>query len=243
MAINIAPKHIQESLVSLYLRLNGYFTSGHIVHGTPQNLAIRERGETDVFAVRLPYSSEVETENPSSEYLQVKNGILDIVIGEVKSGREPIQFNDSIRDVEVMIRSLRWAGFTNKDDILKDVALKLTQQMVPQPINNPDNVIEVTIHPSDDIRYPTRVRPIIFHLGRQSPNRTQAWFVGHQEIMNFIWRCLRKEFQPDDCQREYDYGLWGPVIESIVEYFKNDDRDEPGTSDMLIRELLGDNDV
>ena len=243
MAINIAPKHIQESLISLYLRLNGYFTSGHIVHGTPQDLAIGERGETDVFAVRLPYSSEVETGNSPSEYLQVENGILDVVIGEVKSGREPIQFNNSIMDMDVMIRSLRWAGFSNNGEILSGIAHELTQQMLPQLINHPDNRIEVMLDPSEDIRYPTRVRPVIFHLGRKQPNRNQAWFVGYQEIMSFIWRCLRKEFQPEDCQREYDYGLWGPITESIVDYFKNNKRDEPGTPEMLAHELLGDVDA
>jgi len=106
MAIVITEKHIQESLVTLYLRLNGYFTSGHIVHATPDDLSVRERTEIDIFALRLPYSREPETGNPPSDYLQVENGILDIIVGEVKSGRKPIQFNLGIRDKENMFIKL-----------------------------------------------------------------------------------------------------------------------------------------
>lgn len=237
MAIVITPKHIQESLVTLYLRLNGYFTSGHIVHAMPDNLAVREKTEIDVFALRLPYSREPETGNSLSEYLHVENGILDVIVGEVKSGREPIQFNPGIRDSENMMSALRRAGFTDNDEVLYKVARTLTNQMIPKPINEPETRIEITFDPSEDILYPTRIRPVLFHLGRKAPNRNQAWFVGYQEIMNFIWRCLRKEFQPDGCQREYDYVLWGPVIESIVDYFKSENRTEPGTPEDLIREL------
>ena len=118
MAITIIQKHIQEALVALYLRLNGFFTSGHIVHASLENLAIRERAEVDVFAVRLPYNREPERGVVTSEYLDVKDGILDIIIGEVKSGGEPIQFNPSIQDASNMYRTLRWAGFTNNDELL-----------------------------------------------------------------------------------------------------------------------------
>jgi hypothetical protein len=237
MGIVITPKNIQESLVNLYLRLNGYFTSGHIVHAKPDNLAIREKTEIDVFALRLPYSREPETGNFPSEYLHVENGILDVIVGEVKSGRQPIQFNPGIRDTGNMVSALRRVGFTANDKALCKIASELTNQMIPQPVNHPDIRIEITLKPSADILYPTRIRPVLFHLGRREPTKNQAWFVGYQQIMNFTWRCLRKEFQPDSCQREYDYGLWGPVIESIVDYIKNDKRTQPRTPEELIRDL------
>jgi hypothetical protein len=239
MPIVITAKHIQESLVTLYLRLNGYFTSGHIVHATPDDLATRQRTEIDVFGLRLPYSCEPETRNPPSKYLCVENGILDVIVGEVKSGRQAIQFNPGIRDTGNMVRVLRRAGFTDNDKFLYGIASELTKQLIPQPVNHPETRIEITLKPSDDILYPTRVRPVLFHLGRREPNRNQAWFVGYQEIMNFTWQCLRKEFQPESCQREYDYHLWGAVIESIVTYFKSENRYEPGTPQELIHELIG----
>lgn len=239
MAIAITEKHIQESLVTLYLRLNGYFTSGHIVHATPDDLAIREKTEIDVFALRLPFSHEPETGNHPSDYLQVGNGILDIIVGEVKSGRQPIQFNPGIRDPENLAKTLCRAGFSADDKLLYKIASDLSVQMIPKRVNNPETRIETVLKPVNDILYPTRIRPVLFHLGRREPNRNQSWFVGYQEIMNFIWQCLRKEFEPESCQREYDYGLWGVVIEAIVDYFKNETRTEPGTPDELVQVLIG----
>ena len=238
MAIQILPKHVQETLVALYLRLNGYFTSGHIIHAGPEDLAIRELGEIDVFALRLPYSQETETGVPPSEYLRVEIGMLDIIIGEVKSGVEKIEFNPSIRNPKNMFRALHRAGFTDDDELLSNIAQNLTEQMEPRFINRPENRIEIILQQSNNVQYPTRIRPIIFHLGYQRPDKNQAWFVGYGEIMGDIWERLRIELQPDNCQRDYDYHLWGPVLDSIVDYFKSDNRIEPGTPAELIRELL-----
>ena len=239
MAIEILPKHIQESLVALYLRLNGFYTSGHILHADLETLVIRERGEIDVFAIRLPFSCEPETGVPPSRYLSVENGILEIIIGEVKSGNEPIQFNTSLRESANMVRVLRRAGFTGNEETLQKVAQKLTVSMAPQPVNHPENRIIELLQPTSDIHYPTRIRPIIFHLGHRRPRNNQAWFLGYEEIMNDIWQRLRPEFQPDTCQRVYYKHLWGPVFDAIVAYFKDENRNEPGTPEELVRVLLG----
>lgn len=238
MAITILPKHVQESLVAMYLRLNGFFTSGHIIHANTENTAIREKGDIDVFAIRLPYSREPETGVLSSSYLDVQNGKLEIIIGEVKSGKEPLQFNDSIREQSNLHRVLRRSGFTENEDILQNIAQSLSSRMVPQPINRPENRIEEIFAPHDDILYPTRIRPILFHLGRQCPRSNQVWFVGYEEIMNDIWRRLRPELQPETCQRAYDYHLWGPIYDVIATYIKDEQRTEPGTPDELVRNIL-----
>jgi hypothetical protein len=237
MAIKILPKHVQESLVTMYLRLNGFFTSGHIIHASSENAAVREIGDIDVLAIRLPFSQERETDVPPSHYLNIENGILEIIIGEVKSGREPIQFNQSIREPSNVIRVLRRAGFTENEGTLLNIAQSLSSEMVPQQINHYENRIEELIVPSGDILYTTRIRPIIFHLGRRRPVSNQTWFVGSDEIMNDIWHRLRPEFQPETCQREYDYHLWGPVFDAIAAYIKDETRNGPGTPVELVRRL------
>jgi hypothetical protein len=239
MPIQILPKHIQEALVALYLRLNDYFTSGHIIHADCQNPAVRERGEIDVYAIRLPYSREPETGVPPSDYLDLENDVLDIIVGEVKSRNQPIQFNPSTREPDNIVRFLRRAGFTRSEVIIFQIAHTLSSNMTPQPLNRPSDRIEIILEPLDDIMYTTRIRPIIFHLGRELPNKNQAWFVGYKEIMNDIWQRLRPELQPEGCQRVYDKGLWGPVFEAIVEYFKDESRLQPGTPDDLLHELIG----
>lgn len=92
---------IQETLVSLYLRLNGYFVSGFIAHADNG-----VRTEMDVLAVRFPLHSEPEREVLPCERLVVPTDRIDFVVAEVKGGSRNVRFNpafwrnpDSIRAV------------------------------------------------------------------------------------------------------------------------------------------------
>jgi len=234
MSITILEKHIQESLVALYLRLNGFFTSGHILHANAENSRNSDNGDIDVLAIRLPYSQEKETGVAPSQYLGIDAGAIEIIIGEVKSGKRPIRFNNSIRDRENMKRVLLRIGFSNDEAYVSEIARILVEEMKPKRINNPDSCIEKVV----TNLCPIRIRPIIFHLGYPSPLDNQPWFVGHQEIMDDIWRRLRLKLQPNTCQRAYNYELWGPVFIDIVKYFKDKDRTEPGRPDALVKELM-----
>ena len=81
-----------EQFVIDYLRLNGYFTvPNFIVHDSRRvwDSKVGNRTESDVLAVRMPYSNE------HTEDLQIANdpllvhgheGKFDVVIGEAKSG-------------------------------------------------------------------------------------------------------------------------------------------------------------
>src|ERR1039458_9289476 len=73
---------VQEAMVTLYLRLNGYFTTGFIVHSpTPA----RVMTQLDILAVRLPHNAEPDRLIECAPALDTwKNGI-DFIIGEVKS--------------------------------------------------------------------------------------------------------------------------------------------------------------
>lgn len=73
---------IQEQLATLYLRLNGYFTTGYIIHSGEKKI----EGELDILAVRFPLHKQDDTEHNSSEYLELAENI-DIIIAEVKSKR------------------------------------------------------------------------------------------------------------------------------------------------------------
>ena len=72
---------IQETLVSLYLRLNGYFVSGFIVHA-PHQVGT----ELDVLAVRFPRYIEPEREVHGCEHLAIPSEKIDFIVGEVKGG-------------------------------------------------------------------------------------------------------------------------------------------------------------
>ena len=69
---------IQEQLATLYLRLNGYFTTGYIIHSNEKKIT----GELDIVAVRFPFHHQDDTEHNSSEFLEIPKNI-DLVIAEV----------------------------------------------------------------------------------------------------------------------------------------------------------------
>jgi hypothetical protein len=92
---------VQETLVHLYLRLNGYFVSGYIVqapHGATTEL--------DVLAVRFPRHEEAEREIPCSEHLAIPAERIDFVVGEVKGGTGNVNFNVRFRNNPAAVRSV-----------------------------------------------------------------------------------------------------------------------------------------
>jgi hypothetical protein len=73
---------VQDLIVTLYLRLNGYFTSGLIVHhpDTGKNIT-----DVDVLAVRFPWHAQPDREVGPAPELKCTPEQIDIIIGEVKS--------------------------------------------------------------------------------------------------------------------------------------------------------------
>ncbi|RIJ91767.1 MAG: hypothetical protein DCC44_08870 [Acidobacteria bacterium] len=79
---------LQEQLVSLYLRLNGFFvtasSSTHHCHG-------QNRAELDALALRLPYSCEPERQIGPDSALDLSEKYTDLSICEVKSNGQRLQ--------------------------------------------------------------------------------------------------------------------------------------------------------
>ena len=75
-------KDVHEALVGLYLRLNGYFTSGFIVHASEEKEAkVRNITELDILAVRFPFNQEPGREvNPSKELALQKTVQINLLI-------------------------------------------------------------------------------------------------------------------------------------------------------------------
>jgi hypothetical protein len=84
---------VQEALVTLYLRLNGYFTTGFIVHSPIHG---RNRTEVDILGVRFPLSAEPIRGVGTDEQFGASNEVVDFVIGEVKSRGEQLRFNEAL---------------------------------------------------------------------------------------------------------------------------------------------------
>jgi hypothetical protein len=127
---------IQEDLVKLFLRLNGYFTTGLIIHSSSLG---KNQTELDTVAVRFPFHNQPERLIGCSEYLQIPKGSTDIVIGEVKSGGAKIQFNEALRNDRTSLEKLiNWLGAFDKDEV--DLIIDILQNLLkPKQINTPDH--------------------------------------------------------------------------------------------------------
>ncbi len=126
---------LQEILASLYLRLNGYVTSGLIIHsGESGNVS----SELDILGVRFQNHSQADRQVSSSDYLQIPSeSFIDIIIGEVKGGsrKNSLQFNLSIRQSQtVRQKLLKWIGVFENDE-LEDLTTKLENAIATKEVN------------------------------------------------------------------------------------------------------------
>jgi hypothetical protein len=218
---------IQETLASLYLRLNGYFTSGFIVHAPEDEAPRPNRTEIDVLAVRFPHNAEPEREICPSACLDVPSDCTDFVIAEVKGGKEPLQFNRGLRRPESLRSVLRWMGAFTESEI-EGLIAALLPEMEPKELNVPDHFVSVQ-GPRE-----TRIRAILFGVERGAPVRNQAKYIPGDELMKFIWACMRPDQLRTSCRTAYDFGLWGPLYVPLVRYFKDPGRQSPGSVSDLV---------
>lgn len=204
---------LQECLASLYLRLNGYFVSGFIVH-SPQIDKKTNRTQIDVLAVRFPHNSEPDRGVSPSEYLQISDDRTDILICEVKGGEEKLQFNRALRDdPHAVATTLRWIGAFTKPEINKLVK-PVIDILSPQVHDTSESFREHAF----GRRY--RLRAVLFAPDRPYPRRNQPRFIPGEELVSYLWRCFREDEPRLECATRYDYGLWGEY-EGIVRCFKS----------------------
>jgi hypothetical protein len=211
---------VQEDLVSLYMRLNGFFVSGFIVHSPEHG---NNFTELDALAIRMPYSYEPEREIDPDPLLDLSTRYTDLVLCEVKSGRMPIRFNNALTDNPSAIETiLRWAGLWKKSE-LNEIADNLRQAML-----HPKNNTPATVKGPRN----TRVRALLFGPDRRTRHHNQSWFITGPELMTYIWRCLVPSVPRIACATTYDPQPWGPQ-EHFVRYFKSRQNEGPGDMQAL----------
>jgi hypothetical protein len=214
---------VQEAVVTLYLRLNGYLTSGFIVHSPIHG---RNRTEVDIIAVRFPHNAEPVRGVGTDGELGTSNDAVDFVIGEVKSRGQQLRFNEGLRSSRDAVDGiLQWCGYFTPAErpAFTDAVLKILE---PQGAGAKS---PTAVGPRA-----SRVRAILFSPERHRRRDNQPWFVPGAPMFDFIWRCLRPAQPRPECATTYDFGAWGRELQPIVEYFKDSRRQTPGD----LRELL-----
>lgn len=230
MDISLTKSEFQELFATLYLRLNGYFTSGFIVHAPKEN-----RTQIDILAARFPFNSEPEREIEPSSYLQIPSLGTDLLICEVKGKEENLQFNSPFRKKKESIQTvLRWIGVL--DEKANEKATDIFQTAItPQPIQTPDVFRGIS---SQDIPGVSAclfsLRAVFFALDREAPLRNQPRFVHGQEMIDFTWKCFCPQKRREQCATRYDFNLWG-IYQPIVSYLK--DRHENGQNQGTMQDV------
>lgn len=212
---------LQEKLVALYLRLNGYTTTGLILHSPS---AEKVEGEIDLIGIRFSHHSQEDRIIDCDPELQIpKETFIDIVICEVKGGNKPtLKFNESIRlHRDRTAKLLKWIGVFRAEQI-DDVVSAFQQVIQTKEVQKPE--------PFHVLKFENiSIRPILFAPDKLNPTKTQPNFIGGQKIIDFCWNCFRPITIRQTCATDYKaINNWGEQFERLVGYFKNNDLANPG---------------
>lgn len=207
--------NIQENLVKLYLRLNGYFSTGFIIHSSENKI----NSEIDNISVRFPLHHQNDTEHNSSDYLNVSKNI-DIVISEVKSKGLKLQFNKSLYEkncVQNWHKLLSWIGVFNSSQIemISDEMIRLIKPMPNSKLKD----FRVIENIKTDFGL-VNLRAILFSPEKTSNNSSDK-IINWTEINEYIWSCLCPKEERINCGTKYDLTAWGTEFNHIVEVYKS----------------------
>jgi len=213
-----------EQFALEYLRLNGYFTiPNFIVHDSRRlrNEMVGNRTESDILAIRMPYSREhtADLEIANDKLLVEGNERkFDIVIGEAKSGDENDRPNpvwrkkDNLSEEELVERLdsikylVRFIGVFPDDNFIADAAEQLLRNYHFQP---KEGVIE---------KFPCRFRYIIF-ASKSNPHyeKIGVQYITHEHIAQFFVK------ERGQCWLRANIGVaslhsqWSPFLNDIFE--------------------------
>jgi len=215
---------IEETLVHLYLRLNGYFVSGFIVHATQGAVT-----EVDVLAVRFPCHKESEREVRCCTHLGIPADHIDFIVGEVKGGRK-VNFNVSFRENAGSVRSVlhRCGAFAPVE--IERVCAVVPILLSPSNLRTSRTIPELDVALWDDTKAQrAKLRFVLFATGQTRSAKSIRPFIFQDDMFRFVWECFRPERQRAFCDVRYNFELWGPQFSKMVQYFKDLARVEPGT--------------
>ncbi len=223
---------VQETLASLYLRLNGYFVSGFIVHARN-----RVTTEMDVLAVRFPKHQEPEREVQCCEHLAIPPNRVDFIVGEVKGGQGPVNFNVRFRaDAGAIGTVLRRFG-AFEDPEIDRVATVVPAVLDPTNLRNRAGFpeLDVAVSPQLGLAATAKLRFVPFATEQERGNGCGRPYLFADDLLAFVWQCFRPDQRRPLCDDHYNYELWGPQFTAMVRHFKDPNRHSPGTVDDLYR--------
>jgi hypothetical protein len=202
---------VHEILAQLYLRLNGYFTTGLILHSPEWG---RARTEIDCFAVRHPYHCQSDRRVETSDFLGEYDGETDLILCEVKSELGALGFNQPVRDdLEALRAALRWAGVWTEEEI-HSVAERF------QPLLQSD--VSIDDARAGIVEGSCRIRGLLC-CPPCSEGTANRWCLLGSEIFRFAVLCFNPPTPRESCSTRYNFRQWGYPFTPVVTYFKHGD--------------------
>lgn len=200
---------VNEILTQLYFRLNGYFTTGLILHSPEWG---QTRTEIDCLAIRHAFHSQAERNVNTDGFLSVEEGQTDLVICEVKSDVELLRFNPPLsNDREALVAALRWAGIFSPRQ-LDSVADQLRPLLDE---NTPCETVRAGVAEGS-----FRVRPLLC-----CPSHFEIikgrWVLLGSEIFGFMQKCFNPAAKRPSCSTRYNFQQWGYPFAQVVKYLKD----------------------
>ena len=219
----VTKSQIQEVLVALYLRLNGYFVSSFIVHAPGRNMT-----QMDALAVRFPRHSEEERVIQCDPNLAIPSGQIDFLVGEVKGGVGGANFNYGFRQNPSAVRAVlnRFGAFDPEE--INRLEYEVPLRLIPNEIRDAD-----TFPSLDVLQGKGRLRFALFTPDRLRTRGGPSPYIYGNDLLAFAWRCFRPEEHRPLCDARYDFEQWGPPFVRMVRFFKDQARREVGIVDDL----------
>jgi len=201
---------VHEALVVLYLRLNGYFTTGLVVQSPEWG---KNRTEIDCLAIRHPNHDQPERELGPAPFLGLREGEVDLLICEVKSVASELAFNERLkRDPEVVQSVLDWAGVFRRATVPSVVERLLPLLQDGVTANHArEGVSEAGV----------RVRGLLCGPPCGEVEVQDTWCLVGAEILRFANDCFNPAERRVGCSTRYNFQLWGSWLAPIVECIKS----------------------
>lgn len=221
-------EQVPEALTVLYLRLNGFMTSGLVLHSDVKG---NTRGDVDCLAVRFPHHDQRERGVGSDKSLKL-GALTECLICEVKSSIEGISFNKPIREQdEAVDQMLRWLGFVEAKDL---------PTVTPSVRRLLQDGASAAVAQEGVTHRDVRIRAVFACPSCQFDENKQVdrWILYGDQMMRYIRECLVADAPRQDCATKYSCDIWGSYLEPLVDYFKTLPRkEEPSLKGLTVHVL------
>ena len=205
--IKLHPEDLPEAITTLYLRLNGFFTSGLVLHSETRGLV---KSDIDCLAVWHPFHDQSEREVDADPFLDLSDR-PELLLCEVKSSIPSLSFNEPLRtDSTALSAVLRWSGLVPPDQIDGAVAKLLPQLQDDATIEQVKSGINIQ---------GVRIRALLCCPGCAAEAVTR-WCIRGPEMLAYINKCLNPHVPRQRCSTLYPLKLWGGFFAPLVEYVK-----------------------